>query len=470
VNFFERLFHRFILSSLTKAILFQVLTAGSRLKDDGVTQRPLIIPSIEIRIIQRAILQVLLRQPVVKEKYLDNPYSFGGIENKGPPQAIDKILELAKKGNTYFIKYDIESFFINIPFKVVLDRLREDLNYVNFIELIRKVTVLEIDNIKQNDLQEHLEWFVFEERGVPQGSGLSPLIANVLLYDFDMKMNCDQYNCVRYLDDFVILTKGQGLSRKQRDQAIEILNKYDLKLKASKTDEGYLTKKTLTFLGIEIDTKNNLLSPSKKNIKKFMGDISKILSNRSDCDLPITFFSKIELINKKIIGWGNTFRHVCNNWQKFKDIDRKVFKQVVKYLSGFFHKGLVEKYKNSDKWQLFRDKLGLKTTIDEYTIGFINANRASKYIQPSHMYIFPYKGQIKYKLRDQNGKVKEEFIQLNGNSLQMRSRIYADLENQKNASTIINKIINDTDRLSKIVKTKKQKEDFKEALRTLFNI
>jgi hypothetical protein len=30
VNFFERLFHRFILSSLTKAILFQVLTAGSR--------------------------------------------------------------------------------------------------------------------------------------------------------------------------------------------------------------------------------------------------------------------------------------------------------------------------------------------------------------------------------------------------------------------------------------------------------
>ena len=112
-------------------------------KGDG-TKRPLVIPSIEIRIIQRSILQILEKEPIIEQTYLANDFSYGGIKGKGTHEAVNRLFELFKNGALYYFKCDIESFFTKIPFNIVVDKLNEHLKAEDFVSLVRKVTLLEI--------------------------------------------------------------------------------------------------------------------------------------------------------------------------------------------------------------------------------------------------------------------------------------------------------------------------------------
>ena len=43
--------------------------------------------------------------------------------------------------------------------------------------------------------------------GVPQGSPLSPLLANFYLHEFDVRLRSAKINLVRYADDFLVLAR-----------------------------------------------------------------------------------------------------------------------------------------------------------------------------------------------------------------------------------------------------------------------
>jgi retron-type reverse transcriptase len=86
-------------------------------------------------------------------------------------------------------------------------------------------------------------------RGIPLGSPLSPLLANVFLHRLDRETRRKGYELARYADDFVVF----GRNREQAAEAYQsvnlFLNRLKLRYEPSKTriasfDEGF------TFLGV----------------------------------------------------------------------------------------------------------------------------------------------------------------------------------------------------------------------------
>ena len=68
------------------------------------------------------------------------------------------------------------------------------------------------------------------ERGIPQGSPVSPVMANLFLDELDEEMLRNGYRYVRYADDFVILAKTRDRARDGLELSKQVLDRLMLKL------------------------------------------------------------------------------------------------------------------------------------------------------------------------------------------------------------------------------------------------
>jgi RNA-directed DNA polymerase len=149
--------------------------------------------------------------------------------------------------------------------------------------------------------------------GTPQGGIISPTLLNLTLKGLESKIASvtkvrDRVKVVIYADDFIV----SGKSKDQLENTIkpvieEFLAERGLELSQEKTalthiDEGF------DFLGHNVRKYNGklLIKPSKKNIKKFLGGIRGEIKSRPT----IKTEDLIRILNPKIRGWANFFRHV----------------------------------------------------------------------------------------------------------------------------------------------------------------
>jgi RNA-directed DNA polymerase len=319
------------------------------IKKSNGAMRPLVSASVETKIIQRCILDVLQKQDFIK-KYLTLPTSFGSIKNKGVPQAIEATIVAIHKGASYYIASDIKSFFTQVPlpkvYEMISSQLQEE-DRVDFMELLKGATKLEIDNL-ENIKKADRKYFEFDETGTPQGCCLSPLLSNILLYEFDIQMNDDKTKCMRYLDDFVILSADKKSAWEAFDKAKKLLKKYDLSVYSPKKEEDKdkcgegLTTNAFEFLGVEI--KGTQTSPSHKNRNKISEEISGILkqgaqnlaANKFDSkeSYDHSLVSTISYVSRKIQGWGNQY-FFCTDRSIFKKLDRTIDKKIEEYLHSY---------------------------------------------------------------------------------------------------------------------------------------
>jgi RNA-directed DNA polymerase len=129
---------------------------------------------------------------------------------------------------------DIRSFFDQIDQAWLLRFLRHRVGDERIIRLVLKW-------LKAGVLDEG-EWSV-SDRGTPQGSGASPLLANVYLhYAFDLwaeQWRRQQANgrviIVRYADDVIVGFEHEGDARRFRDAMRERLEQFGLELHGDKT-------------------------------------------------------------------------------------------------------------------------------------------------------------------------------------------------------------------------------------------
>jgi len=312
--------------------------------------RPIVISSVESRIVQRAILQIISDFPSIKE-YTHNRFSFGGIRTEkiitrnniakspgGVPRAIEETLQSIRNGAEYVWTADISSFFSNIRKNKVLDTLRAAIADYDLCQLVEEAVHVELANM--DALGGKRDIFPTHDVGVAQGNCLSPLLGNIYLADFDQKINSTGCSCFRYIDDFIILGDSAKSVRNARKHAEKLLSDLGLEISSEKTsDEPRPVREGFEFLGIEIVP--GLIRPSKKSRKRLRERIDAIIDDGSSAliaarqhgkiDRSQTLLATLRKLDVTLEGWAKHYVF-CNDENVFKNIDIYVDEKIAEYI------------------------------------------------------------------------------------------------------------------------------------------
>ncbi len=214
-----------LLSELREAQFQSAALLKVTLRQPNKKPRNLVIPTIKDRILHTAIM--LLLQPFFENEF--EKCSYGYRPNRSYKMAVEKIAVLRNQGFMWVVDADIKQFFEHIPHAAVRSLLRHYQLDEALINLISEC--LFSRQVEQGTLQ----FGAAVGLGIPQGSSLSPMIANLYLDSVDEALLAKHYNMIRYADDFVILTQ----SKAQAQQALELtqllLAKLNLSLNEEKT-------------------------------------------------------------------------------------------------------------------------------------------------------------------------------------------------------------------------------------------
>ena len=166
-------------------------------KPGSKEKRPLGIPTVEDRVVQAALLNVL--EPIFERDFAEQSYGFR--PKRGCKDALRRVVDLLKAGYVWVVDADLKSYFDTIPHGRLIKRVEEKVSDGRVIELLQKY-------LKQ-DVMDGMESWTPEE-GTPQGAIVSPLLSNIYLDPLDHEMAGEGFQMVRYADDFVILCRSEA--------------------------------------------------------------------------------------------------------------------------------------------------------------------------------------------------------------------------------------------------------------------
>ena len=238
-------------------------------KSGGI--RPLAIPPIYDRVIQRTITQVL--SPALEQ--LMYKHSHGFRPGRSRITASYEIQAAWRAGYHWVYESDIKNFFDSVN----LERLKDRLNAIYYGDpLVDRI----IDWMKAPVLFDGEK--IERHNGLPQGSPLSPLMANLMLDDFDSDMQTAGFHLIRFADDFIVLCKDPEEAKRAEQVALKSLQEHGLDLHPEKTqitalDEGF---KYLGYLFINDMVLDISASKQKKDNNKATPPPNSWLANLAE--------------------------------------------------------------------------------------------------------------------------------------------------------------------------------------------
>jgi len=308
--------------------------------DGGI--RPLGIPTIEDRMVQQCIKQIL--EPIVEAKFYHGSYGFRC--DRSAENAIAKVNSLVNINKLHYaVDIDIKGFFDNVNHGKLLKQMWTlGIKDKALISIISKMLKAEIEGIGIPD------------KGTPQGGILSPILSNIVLNELDWwidsqwrgvktkgssnycskikslkKGRLKEMYIVRYADDFKILTKDAksaqrifiavskwlkerlGLDiNKEKSKVINLRKNYSnflgFKIKAVKKRKGYVINSRISD------------KAKKKITEKYRNQIDKIKNK------PKVY--NVDKLNSMILGWHNYYRIATHVNFDFSEINYLVRKRL----------------------------------------------------------------------------------------------------------------------------------------------
>jgi len=324
-------------------------------------QRPIGIPALRDRIVQRAMLMAM--EPIWESDF--HRLSYGFRPERSVHHAIRTVKFQLQDGDyasgRWVIEGDLSSYFDTVHHKLLLKCVRKRICDSRFLALLWRF-------IKAG----HVDKGVFRaaSEGVPQGGVLSPLLSNIMLNEFDQWLHAKYLNSkarkdrwswnfgiqkrrpiaiaedrqwkpavayCRYADDFVLVIKGHKTHAEAIREECRAYLEDELKLTLN-VDKTHITHVNdgFVFLGHRIIRKRGprgtmrpVTTIPRDKARAFAEGLVKELSG----DYGMNKIDKVESLNRKLAGWANFYCYTDYTASVFSQVDRIVFWKLAHWMA-----------------------------------------------------------------------------------------------------------------------------------------
>jgi RNA-directed DNA polymerase len=200
-------------------------------KDDGKQQRPISIPALEDKIVQKVVVDLL--SAIYEQDFLDCSYGFR--PGRGQHQALDEVGRvICTRPTGWILEIDIRSYFDSIVRSALVEMIEKRVTDGSVLRLIGKwikVGVMEDGRL------------LVSETGTGQGQPISPLLANIYLHyildkwfedEVKPRLKGEAYE-VRFADDAILCFQHKEDAEKVLAVLPKRFEKYGLTLHPEKT-------------------------------------------------------------------------------------------------------------------------------------------------------------------------------------------------------------------------------------------
>jgi len=269
----------------------------------GGGTRMLGVPTVLDRLIQQAIVLVLT--PILDPTF--SPSSYGFRPGRSAHDAVRTARKFVAEGHRWVVDLDLSKFFDRVNHDILMERLARRIADKTLLRLVRRY--LAAGMMQDGVVVERAE-------GTPQGGPLSPLLANLLLDEWDQELDRRGHRFCRYADDCNIYVRSRKAGQRVMAWCRKLLEGR-LRLKVNEEKSAVDRPWNRKFLGMSV-TCNRVpkIRVASQSVDRLQSRVRAFTARRRG----ISIRRMVDELNRFLRGWIGYYR-LAETPSRFEELD-----------------------------------------------------------------------------------------------------------------------------------------------------